>query len=80
LERIARKTFTSLDHKCVALLTTANTDGQRQVPEAAAVWNMGLEPHWLVAAAVLEKRKLQPAVLQAGCCMSAALLPQKLLG
>jgi hypothetical protein len=44
------------------------------------VWNTGLEPHWLVAAAVLVKRKLQPAALQAGCCTSAALLQQKLLG
>ena len=49
------------------LVTTANTYVQWQIPEAAAEQNMDLEPHWLVVAAVLEMRNLQPAVLQAGC-------------
>ena len=62
LQCFARKTFTSLDHKPVMLVTTANTNVQWQIPEAAEQ-NMDLEPHWLV----LEMRKLQPAALQAGC-------------
>ena len=64
---LARKTFTSLDHKCVMLVTTANTNVQWQIPEAAAEQNMDLEPHWLVVVAVLEMRNLRPAALQAGC-------------
>lgn len=48
-------------------ITTANTNVQWQIPEAAAEQNMDLEPHWLVAAAVPEKRNLRPAAPQAGC-------------
>jgi len=49
------------------LETTANTNVQWQIPEAAAEQNMDLEPHWLVVAAALEMRNLRPAALQAGC-------------
>jgi hypothetical protein len=49
------------------LETTANTNVQWQIPEAAAEQNMDLEPHWLVVAAVFEMRNLRPAALQAGC-------------
>jgi hypothetical protein len=40
------------------LVTTTNTNVQWQIPEAVAEQNMDLEPHWLVAAAVLEMRNL----------------------
>lgn len=59
-----RKTFPLLDHRCVMCVTTASTNVQWQIPEAEQ--NMDLEPRWL-AAAVLEKRNLRPAALQAGC-------------
>ena len=42
----------------VMLVSTANINVQWQIPEAAAEQNMDLEPHWLVAAVVFEKRNL----------------------